>query len=176
VIWNCRSFKWRPMFAPMRPTPTKPMFMKSNFAREKRIALFLFAHCRHRAGSWANDRLVGQREYFLEIVSQRILVRHVSASHRSGKERVAHNCDRAREPGHHIRHSARRMTPRQSGIDFQIAERKSFSLINNLRTRDWFPCWGKNIRSGLFTEAWQVCDMISVSMRKKNQLDIQLVV
>jgi hypothetical protein len=43
--------------------------MKSNFAREKRIVLFLFAHGRHRAVSRANDRLVGQREYFLEIVS-----------------------------------------------------------------------------------------------------------
>src|SRR5206468_12917508 len=53
--------------------------------------------------------------------------------------------------------------------------RKTFSLVYCLRTRDWFPCWGKNIRTGFFAEAWQICNVISVSMRKKNQLDIQLV-
>ena len=40
----------------------------SNFASKERIVSFLFADCRYRTVSRANDRVVGQRQDFLEII------------------------------------------------------------------------------------------------------------
>src|SRR5207249_5605220 len=50
-----------------------------------------------------------------------------------------------------------------------------FSVVDWLSTRNRFSHWGKNISTRLFTEPWQVRDMVGVSMRKKNELHIQSV-
>ncbi len=42
--------------------------LPSNFASKERIVFFLLAYCCHRAVSRANDRVVGQRQDFLEII------------------------------------------------------------------------------------------------------------
>ena len=49
-------------FGNLKPQP-------SNFPDKKRIVFFLFADCRYRTVSRANDRVVGQRQDFLEIIS-----------------------------------------------------------------------------------------------------------
>src|SRR5437763_3261889 len=117
VTWNPQSARRRAMFAPMRPTPTKPMFMLSfpyfchversrdisnyfpdpleleipPFGRDdkgisypsckKRIAPVLFPHRRHRAVPRTDDRLVRQGQDLFDIISQRVLIRHISAAH-----------------------------------------------------------------------------------------------
>jgi hypothetical protein len=43
--------------------------LPSNFARKERIVCFFFADRRYRTVSRANDRVVGQRQDFLEIIS-----------------------------------------------------------------------------------------------------------
>src|SRR5436190_21801176 len=78
-----------------------------------------------------------------------------------------------RETGHHIRHSAWGMTPGESRIDLQVAKPKTFSLVNELRARNWFPSWCKNICAGFLTQTRQVRDMIGVSVRKENELYIE---
>src|SRR6266487_1406926 len=67
------------------------------------------------------------------------------------------------------------MAPGQSGLDFQVAEPKLFSLVDWLSTRNWFSRWGKHICAGFFTEPRQIGDMVGMSMRKKNELNIQSV-
>src|ERR1700752_617620 len=55
--------------------------LSSNLSSKERIVLFLLTHRRHRAVPWANDGFVRQRQDFLEIISQRVLVRDISAAH-----------------------------------------------------------------------------------------------
>ena len=82
----------------------------------------------------ANDRLVRQRQDFLAIVSQRVLVGNIPAAHRAGKKRVAHNRDRAGKSGDDISHPARRMARGQSRLDFQRSHPKAFSFRYRFRS------------------------------------------
>src|SRR5437762_4959772 len=100
------------MFPPMRPTPTKPMFISIlDLPCKERIVLFLFSNRRHRSVTRANDRLIRQRQNFLEIIPQRIIVGNVSTSHRAGKKRIAYDCDRARATVYDVSHAARGVAP-----------------------------------------------------------------
>src|SRR6266567_3301260 len=67
------------------------------------------------------------------------------------------------------------MTPGQSRVDLQVAKAKTFSLLNELRTRNWFPCWCKNICSSFLAQTRQVCDVVGVSVREENKLYIEFV-
>src|SRR5437773_11925190 len=67
------------------------------------------------------------------------------------------------------------MTPGQSRVDLQVAKAKTFSLLNELRTRNWFPCRRKNICASFLAQTRQVCDVVGVSMREENELYIEFV-
>src|SRR6266513_1128660 len=67
------------------------------------------------------------------------------------------------------------MTPGQSRVDLQVAKAKTFSLVNELRTRNWFPCWCKNICSSFLAQTRQGCDVVGVSVREENELYIEFV-
>ena len=69
--------------------------------------LLLFAHARHRPVPGTNDCLVGQRQNFLEIISQCVFVGNGSATHRAGKKRVANDGNRPGETSRDESHSAR---------------------------------------------------------------------
>src|SRR5205823_8685656 len=78
---------------------------------KKWIVLFFFSNRRHRSVTRTNDGLIGQRQDFLEIIPQRIIVGNVSTTHRAGKKRIAYDCDRTRATVHNISHSARGVAP-----------------------------------------------------------------
>src|SRR5437773_11007005 len=100
------------MFPPMRPTPTKPMFISIlDLSGKKRIVLFFFSNRRHRSVTRTNDRLIRQRQDFLEIISQGIIIGSVSTTHRAGKKRIAYDRDRAGESRDNVSHAARGMPP-----------------------------------------------------------------
>src|SRR5438552_1393679 len=67
------------------------------------------------------------------------------------------------------------MTPGQSRIDLQVAEAKTFSLVDELCTGNWFPCWCKNICASFLAQTRQVCDVVGVSVREENKLYIEFV-
>src|SRR2546430_8830914 len=67
------------------------------------------------------------------------------------------------------------MTPGQSRVDLQVAKAKTFSLVDELRTRNRFPCRCKNICAGFLAQTRQVRDMIGVSVREENELYIEFV-
>src|SRR5437868_2947056 len=48
---------------------------------KKRIGPFLFPHRRDRSVPRTDDRLVRQRQDLFDIISQRVLIRHISAAH-----------------------------------------------------------------------------------------------
>ena len=123
-----------------------------------------------------NDRFIRQRKDFLEIVFQRLVIGNVPTTHGAREKRIAHDRDRARETGHHIGHSAARVTPGQSGIDLQIAKLETFPLLDCFCAGNWFSCWGKNVRAGFFSQARQIRDMIGVRVRKENKSHAQFVV
>src|SRR6266480_4057889 len=105
------------MFAPMRPTPTKPMFMSTlDLARKKWIVRFLFTHRGHGTVTRTNDRFIRQGQNFLEIVLERIIVGNVAATHGAGEKRIADDRDWPGETGHHVRHSPARVAPGQPRI------------------------------------------------------------
>ena len=64
------------------------------------------------------------------------------------------------------------MTPGQSRIDSQTSKAKLFSFLDRLRAWNRFACWSKNICAGFFTEARQVCHVISMRVRKEDKLHI----
>src|SRR5438034_2412432 len=67
------------------------------------------------------------------------------------------------------------MAPRQSGLDLQLTKLKLFSFRNWLCTRNWFPRWGEHICAGFFTKTREIGDVVGMSMRNKNELNIQSV-
>ena len=98
------------------------------------LSLFFFSHSRQRAVPGTNNRLLRQRQNFLAIVSQCVLVGNIAAAHRAGKKRIAHDRDRAGKPGDDKRHSAGRMTRGQPRLDFERAHSKAFSFRDSFRT------------------------------------------
>src|SRR3954466_8527876 len=101
------------MFAPIRPTPTKPIrslicsrsLLDSTLFVLKLwkewIVLLLLSDACKRAMSGADDRLAGQRQNLLAIVFKGIRVRDSAATHGPRKERIAHHCHRAGEAGNY---------------------------------------------------------------------------
>src|SRR5437899_9720039 len=67
------------------------------------------------------------------------------------------------------------MTPGQSRVDLQVAKPKTFSLLNELCTGNWFPCRCKNICGSFLAQTRQVCDMVGVSVREENKLYMEFV-
>src|SRR5207237_10359973 len=104
-----------------------------NFVCEEGIMLLLFAHARHRPVPGTNDCLVGQRQNFLEIISQCVFVGNGSATHRAGKKRVANDGNRPDETSRDESHSARGMSPSQPRFDVDLANAKSFSFADLFR-------------------------------------------
>ena len=141
------------MFAPIRPTPTKAMFMgKDNQAAslqpaklvqrprdklalpgEKWIVLLFLADGGERAVAGTKNGFVRQGQDFLEVVSDRVWIGDVPAAHRAGEKRIAHDRHRTCESSHDEGHAAGRMPPGETRFDLESADRKFLSLVDRLR-------------------------------------------
>ena len=67
----------------------------------------LLSHSGYRAMAGTNDCLVRQRQNFLEIISNCVVVGNGLATHLAGKKRVANDGNRPGETSHDESHSAR---------------------------------------------------------------------
>ena len=98
-------------------------------------------------------------------------VGNISAAHRSGKKRIAHNRDRAREAGHHISHSAAANDPRS--VAFQCRDFRAENVF--LRRSVSAPGTGsragmKIVRAGFLAQTRQVRDMIRMRVGKQESV------
>jgi hypothetical protein len=124
--------------------------------------------------SRTNDRLIRQGQNFLAVVSERVFVGDVAATHRAGKERVADDCNRPSKAGNDVGYPAGRMTGGQARFDFQGAGFKMFSFRDRLRAFLRFELRNVNRRIGRLPEPPQIGDVIGMGVRQQNQSDAEL--
>ena len=134
---------------------------------------FLFAHRRHRAVPGAKDGFVRQGENLFKIVAHRILVRHVTATHRPGEKRVAHDRDRLGQSSNDESHSPRRMSPGEARFNFQLPDSESPPFFDCSRAAGVLPTRQVNRRAGRVGEPVQIGNVIGMGVRKQDELDRQ---
>src|SRR5216110_3081082 len=122
------------MFAPMRPTPTKPirsvittlsfcmdfgLYLFALEFRKKWVVRFFFAHVGERPMPRAQDCLVWQGEDLFSVILQRIRVRNGAAAHRTRKNRVTHYGDGFLKSGDNVGDPTDRMPGGLARLDFE---------------------------------------------------------
>src|SRR6266700_8361597 len=157
-----------------RETTSNPKPQTLNFVREEGIMPLLLSHSGHRAMAGTNDCLVRQRQNFLEIISNCVVVGNGPATHRAGKKRVANDSNRPPEASYDKSHSTGRMSPSQSRFDVDLANAKVFSFVDLFRARNRFAFRRENFGSRFFAQPWQVSHMIRMSVCEQNEFDAQI--
>src|SRR4029453_2745682 len=89
-----------------------------------------------------DDRLLRQRQDFFPIVSQSVLIRNIPAAHGARKKRVTHHGNGSLQSGYDVGDPAGRMSGRQSRLNLERSDLKTFSL------GDWLgPFLGFQLRN-----------------------------
>ena len=161
------------MFAPIRPTPTNPIFMSLIASRQKMDSRCF--SCRLLSADRDPGRESSRRasvRIFSQVILQRVVVGDGAAAHRTGKERIAHDRHRPRESTARNRSSRPREWPDVSSVSIvqrsdleALPFRRSPPRHARIRVRRCKPA-----RLCRTAQRCQICDVIRMRVRQQDKI------
>src|SRR4030095_15308574 len=109
-----------------------------------------------------------QGQDLFAIIGQRSFVGNHPTAHRSGKNRIADDGDRARQSANNIGDSTARMSRGKARFDIETADPKSPAWLKRFCTGQRFVLTNVSGRTGSAFQSIQIKDMITVGMSEKN--------